>query len=88
MTAIIQFARFLTFVALLCTATNVFAQNRAAVTKEGGIPTKGLELESISKCQVIGGTQRPVSERNTAATGKFSRKVQMVALMRTGKNVI
>ena len=68
MTLKIHFARFMTGVAILSTATSVFAQNRAD-TKDGGIPTKGLELESISKCPVIGGTQRPVSERNTAAGG-------------------
>ena len=68
MTWTIQFARFMTGVALLSSASTVFAQNRA-VTKDGGRPTEAREIESSSKCPVIGGTQRPVSERNTAAGG-------------------
>ncbi len=68
MTSPIQFARFMAGVALLSSATSAFAQNRP-VPKASGKPTEGREMESSSKCPVIGGTQRPVSERNTAAGG-------------------
>ena len=69
MTLKIQFACFMTGVAILSTATSVFAQNRTA-PKDGGKPTEGAAIESSSKCPVIGGTQRPVSERITAAGGR------------------
>jgi catalase-peroxidase len=63
------FTRFITHCAILCIATNVFAQNRPIATNEGARP-KGIQpMDNAANCPVIGGTQRPAAERNTAAGG-------------------
>ena len=63
----IHFARTMTSLAMLCIATSVFAQDRPALTKDSGLQISGKETDSSSKCPVIGGTQKPSSERHTAA---------------------
>ena len=69
MSTSIELARFIASVAVLSTATSVIAQDRTAVSKEGAKSVEGKGMDSSSQCPVIGGTQRPVSQRNTAAGG-------------------
>ena len=59
MTITIHFARVIASFAMLCIATSVFAQNSPTRTKDSELP--------LGLCPVIGGTQRPATERNTAA---------------------
>ncbi len=67
MISTIHIARSLTSLPMLCIATSVFAQDRPAVTKDSVQQVAGKETDSSSKCPVIGGTQKPSSERHTAA---------------------
>ena len=67
MTITTQFARLLTSIAMLCIATTGFAQNRPTPAKNNGQPIAAENIDSNIKCPVIGGTQRPPSQRHTAA---------------------
>ncbi len=63
----IHIARAMTSLPMLCIATSVFAQDRTVLTKDSAQQVAGKETDSSSKCPVIGGTQKPSSERHTAA---------------------
>jgi catalase-peroxidase len=68
MTSKIRFARWIASMALLSQATYVFAQGNpipSASSKTVGEKKSDAEM----KCPVIGGSQRPSSERNTSAGG-------------------
>jgi catalase-peroxidase len=68
MTSRIRFARWLTSMALLSQATYAFAQSSpvpSANSKTVGEKKSDAEM----KCPVIGGSQRPSSQRNTSAGG-------------------
>lgn len=68
MTSKIRFARWIASMALLSQATYVFAQGNpvpSANSKTIGEKKSDAEM----KCPVIGGSQRPSSERNTSAGG-------------------
>ncbi len=67
MTAKLQFARLLASVAMMSIATSSFAQNGA--TPQGGGQASNEKKSDAATCPVIGGTQRPASERTTAAGG-------------------
>lgn len=67
MTKTTRFARVMTSFAALCIAAPVFAQ---------GTPTQGSASNAgsdIAQCPVMGGVQRPASERNTAAGSMSNR---------------
>lgn len=66
------FLRIMTGCAVLCTATESFAQNNSAPTTPAGqnVPAKNA---NPAECPVIGGTMRPPSERNTAASFMTNR---------------
>ena len=63
----VHFASAMTSFAMLCIATSVLAQDRLALKKDSTPQIAGKETDSSSKCPVIGGTQKPSSERHTAA---------------------
>jgi catalase-peroxidase len=68
MTSRIRFARWITSMALLSQATYAFAQSSpvpSANSKTVGEKKSDAEM----KCPVIGGSQRPSSQRNTSAGG-------------------
>ncbi len=71
MAAKFQFARFLTGIALLSTATTAFAQNQVSSTPKNGPITDAVKVD-LSKCPVIGGSNRPTAERTTSAGGYSS----------------
>ena len=63
----VHVARAITSFGMLCIAMSVYAQDRPALTKDSAPPNAGKATDSSSKCPVIGGTQKPSSERHTAA---------------------
>ena len=78
------FTRSLASLVVLGTATSVFAQNppltgtdgaKASITAADGAKTSSgaKPADPAAQCPVIGGTQRPVSERETAAGGRTTR---------------
>jgi catalase-peroxidase len=70
MTIPFRFARYIAGCAMICIAPlSLIAQTQPAVTKASGPPTGAEKMDASAKCPVIGGTQRPASERNTAAGG-------------------
>ena len=69
MTSITHFARTITSAAILCIATSAFAQNRTVETNPSKQRVASEQANGISQCPVIGGTQKPPSERPTAAGG-------------------
>jgi catalase-peroxidase len=66
MTTKIHFARWIAGMTMMSLSTSVFAQN--PVPQVVVQPGDGTKID-VSKCPVIGGTQRPASERTTAAGG-------------------
>jgi len=62
----IHFARAMTSFAMLCIAPSVFAQN-SPLTKDAAQSAGGKKADGIAQCPVIGGTQKPFSERHTSA---------------------
>jgi len=64
-----RLARTISSFAILCIATPAFAQNRTADIKGSGQPIAGDQVSGINLCPVIGGSQKPSSERHTAAGG-------------------
>lgn len=69
MVARIRFTQFAAMLAVLSTAGPAWAQSQTATNKQS-VKTKGdTKLEDASKCPVIGGSQRPATERTTAAGG-------------------
>ncbi len=68
MTSTIRMARLITGMALLSSATPVFAQN-SPTTSVDSKSTVEKQTENGMKCPVIGGSQRPTSQRTTAAGG-------------------
>lgn len=64
-----QLSRHAAGVAVLCSTASLFAQDPPRVVKGVREATVGATVDSIVKCPVIGGVERPVSERNTAAGG-------------------
>ena len=64
----IQFKRAVTSLAIVCLTTPAFAQTQANPTKKDSQVAGENKMDS-SKCPVIGGTQRPNSERTTSAGG-------------------
>ncbi len=67
MTTKIRFARWFASMAMMSLATSAFAQSRPA-SQVGAQPSDGAKVDT-SKCPVIGGTERPTSERTTSAGG-------------------
>lgn len=69
----IRFERLLAFGGVLCTAalctTSLALAQTPTTAKENGNKGKKSEMQNEAKCPVIGGSQRPVSERTTAAGG-------------------
>lgn len=68
MTSRIRFARWITSMALLSQATYVCAQG-SPVPRASSKTVGEKKLDAEMKCPVIGGSQRPASERNTSAGG-------------------
>ena len=68
MTSRIRFARWITSMALLSNATYVCAQG-SPVPSASNKTVGEKKLDAEMKCPVIGGSQRPASERNTSAGG-------------------
>ncbi len=62
-----NFARYLAGLAMISIASPVFAQNGESPAERNSPSKPVRESESSSKCPVIGGDQRDVSQRNTAA---------------------
>ncbi len=62
-------ARLAAGFAVFCVTSSVFAQNRSVVTQPHPQVKGNLQMEDATKCPVIGGMQRPASERTTAAGG-------------------
>lgn len=73
MTLNTHFARVMTSCAMLCIATSAFAQNHSTPTEGSGKTLGGTAPDNNSQCPVIGGSQRPPSERNTAAGSMANR---------------
>ena len=71
MTTSANIGRFLrTVVGVICIAPATFAQTRTALPEKDKAQTKaGIALENSKKCPVMEGSDRPVSERTTAAGG-------------------
>ncbi len=70
MTIPFRFTRFMAGCAIICIAPlSLNAQTRPALTKDSAAPTGAEKMDGNAKCPVIGGTQRPAYERNTAAGG-------------------
>ena len=70
MTVPFRFARFMAGCAIICIAPlSLNAQTRPAPTKDSAAPNGAEKMDGSAKCPVIGGTQRPAYERNTAAGG-------------------
>ncbi len=67
MTLRTRLARLMTSSSVLFTATSLLAQDAPAPAKAAGPVVAGTQADAISKCPVIGGTLRPVAERNSAA---------------------
>ena len=76
-------ARVIASLVVLCTASAVFAQNPSLPATDGAKPSvpatdvgktsAGKDTEGPGKCPVIGGIQKPASERQTAAGGLSNR---------------
>ena len=69
MNSTFRFARWLASLAVLLSATELVAQSRPSTITNSSRTTEGSNVEDISKCPVIGGAQRPASERTTASGG-------------------
>ncbi len=65
MTTTTPFARAIASYAVLCISASVFAQDRSAVTEDGG-PDRGKRVEANGKCPVMD-VAGPATSRHTAA---------------------
>lgn len=69
MNRVTRFTRAITGLAAACLATAAIAQE----TKTAKAPTSATKADAAAQCPVIGGTQRPASQRHTAAGSMTTR---------------